>query len=519
MRAGVRYRTALIGLLLVAVFVLAVILRLKQAQAPMVFDEFASMYFSQHPLSDLWGWWMLRETNPPLFYTILKIWRAIVPESQGALRLLPLLLSLAQIGLLARFVGRTYGPMAAVLCIALFALSPSDIYQSEYVRGYVLAKLAVALSFIGLVSALRESDHPAKGWPVYVGGAVVAIYSHTTMLLWPAIASIAVLVEWGLCRTFTRARFAALAAANLAVAMLSAWVIWFAVNQLHVRSPNISWIEPLSFEDYASSANLQLLLDGTINSALMGLLILVGCLRTFRSRVTRLSLFIVAATLAVFKVADGIHPIVSDYTMHWCANFTVLLAAAALARGRPMTGKGWYRTGPAIAAVTILTVVAEGLVELRDDIWIPEPQDFRYTVRTVAHAPGSTLLVSHESMGVVVTQACRLEFHQAACPFPLVVMQNPSRSDSWAFGGYGRTLVAAQQVSTALPEARPVYVFSRYVYSPLAQLGMQQSRYHDLAWDDGELIGPIPRSDFPVDGRRHQAVSAAAAGHRISRTL
>lgn len=496
MRARLSLRSALILVLAAAASALALALRLQQAQAPLVFDEYASLYFSQHPFRDLWGWWMLRETNPPLFYSLLKLWCAIVPENQLALRLLPLLFSFAQIGLLAGFAGKRYGGLAAVLCIVLFALSPSDIYQSEYVRGYVLAKLAVAVSFVGLVEALDEGRSAARGWAFYASGAVVAIYSHTTMLLWPVIASLAVLAEWALCHRLSRGRIAALVTANLAVALLCSWVLWFAVSQLRMQSPNISWIQPLSLQDYLSSVNLQLLLGGTINSALMALLVIVGLARMFRAPTTRLSLVIVLVTLVVFKAADRIHPIVSDYTMHWCANFTVLLAAASLAEGKGPANRRLRFAAPAFAGAVFLTIVVEGLIELRDEIWIPEPQDFRYAIATVAHTPHAALLVSHESMGVVLVQACRLAFHVPGCPFPLVVMQNPSRSDGWAFGGYGRPLSEPGNVRARLRGTRWVYVFSRYVYTPLSQLGMRRDRYRDVAWDDGELIGPIPISDF-----------------------
>ena len=62
-------RPPLARILIGAAFVLAIALRLRQAPAPMTFDEFASLYFSQHRFGQLWGWWMLRETNPPLCYS------------------------------------------------------------------------------------------------------------------------------------------------------------------------------------------------------------------------------------------------------------------------------------------------------------------------------------------------------------------------------------------------------------------------------------------------------------------
>ena len=418
------------------------------------------------------------------------------PDSQPALRLLPLLLSLAQIALVARFAWKTYGGFAGALAVLLFALAPSDIFQSEDVRGYVLCKLAVTVSFIGLVAALDGEEGRARGWAVYVGGAVVAIYSHTTMLLWPVIATAAVLAEAALQRQIGRIRIVRLIVADLAIAALSSWVVWFALDQLRSNASDISWIEPLSLADYGSSLNLQLLMDGGAISAIMAGLIAVGALRTIGNRVTRLSLFVVAGSVAAFKAADFVHPIVSDYTLHWCATFTVLLAAAALADGKRPARQA-LRWARAIAVpVVLVAVLADGLEELLETTYMPEPQDFHYTVETVAHTPHGALLASHESIGVVITQACRLEFHSPRCPFLLVVMQNPARSDSWAFGGYGAPLVAAPQVRTALGSARTVYAFSRYLYTPLSQLSLDANRYRQVQWDDGELIGPIPIGDF-----------------------
>jgi hypothetical protein len=413
---------------------------------------------------------------------------------------LPLLLSLAQIALVARFAGKTYGPFAAALAVLLFALAPSDIFQSEDIRGYVLCKLAVAVSFIGLVAALDAKQRSARGWAAYVGGAVVAIYSHTTMLLWPLIATAAVMAEAGLRRGIDRVQLLRLIVADLAVAVLSLWVVWLALDQLRNHAADISWIEPLSLADYGSSLNLQLLMGGGLISALMAGLIAAGLLRTIRNRVTRLALFVTVASIVAFKAADWVHPIVSDYTLHWCATFTVLLAAAALAEGKPTAQSAWLWARRIAIPVVLVAVFADGLDELLETTYIPVPQDFHYTVETVAHTPRGALLASHESMGVVITQACRLEFHAPRCPFPLVVMQNPARSDGWASGGYGEPLVAAPEVRAALGPARTVYAFSRYLYTPLSQLSLDAGRYRQAQWDDGELIGPIPVRDF--DHRR-----------------
>jgi uncharacterized membrane protein len=465
----------------------------------MVFDEYASMYFSERPFHDLWGYWLVRETNPPLFYSILKVWRMIVPENQAALRLLPLLMSLAQIGLIARFAGKRFGWRAGLVCVLLFALSPSDIYQSEYVRGYILAKLAVTVSFIGLVTALGDAGRQRWGWAVYAVGSIVSIYSHTTMLLWPVVATAAVVLEAAWKRRIGRDQLAGLLIADLVIAGLSAWEVWIAILQMRLAASNIAWIQPLSIEDFWSSANLQLLLGGTVSSSLMAGLVILGIARTLDEQITRLSLAIVAVGILAFRAADFIHPITTDYTLHWCATFTVLLAAAAFAGEERAGRESGNRIRLAMIAAVLLATVGTGLFELDEDRLIPVPQNWHYVLDTVARTPASALLVSHESIGLVVKQACILQFHAAKCPFPLIVIQNPAASDSWAAGGYGDTMISARQTRRAMGSARTIFAFSRYVYTPLAPLGLDPGDYHEAEWDDGELIGPIPVEDF--DGK------------------
>lgn len=495
--AKLQSRHVLIAALLVVAFALAVALRLRQATSPMVFDEYASMYFSRRSWSELWGWWMVRETNPPLFYSVLKLWRGMVPANETALRLLPLLLSLAQIALLAKIAGRVYGGFAAALAVVLFAVGPSDIYQSEYLRAYGLAKLAVTVSFAGLIYAVADGPHARRGWAMFIGGAVVAIYCHTTMLLWPPVAALAALLEWTVTRKIERRKVTALLLSGLAIMVLSGWVLIIAVTQLRAHAGDISWIQPLSLEDYASSIDLQILQDAPIGSSLMGCLIAVGVLRTWRTPATRLALVIVPGTLIAYKLADTVHPITSDYTLHWCATFTVLLAAAALADWK--ISRRWIEQG--VAATVAVIVAAVGWYELQTDVWIPQPQDFRYAIHTVANTPGAALLASHESIAVVISQGCKLEFARADCPFPFVVLANPAKSDSWSRGGFGKPLVPVAQARRALGNAKTVYAFSRYVYTPLDQLGMDARRYRHVEWDDGELIGPIPIADIPARPR------------------
>jgi hypothetical protein len=471
--------------------VLAVVLRLRHAAGSMAFDEMASLYFSGQPWRHLWGWWMLRETNPPLFYSLLKLWRLVVPMGHWPMRALPLGIAFAHLVLFAGFVRARLGWPAALLGLVLFAVSSSDIYQADYLRGYGLAKLAVLVSFIGLVDALEQRG-PRRGWLIYSAGAVVAIYCHTTMVLWPVIATLAVIADAALRRDWRWQPLVRLLAADCVIALLSGWVLVMAYAQLRsMAAANITWLEPLGWADFWATCKLQLLTGGVISPWLMIAAMAIGAWRGRQSRAVRLSIGVVIATLALFKATDMVHPIVSDFTLHWCYSFTVLIAAAAVSGrwARPVLHRAM------VIAVLVVFAVA-GLTDLLlfEPDW--QPQDWRRTVITVAAHPGSALLASHESVGVVIEQTCLVEFGSTACPFPLVVMADPKPTDNWASGGYHGQLIAPAHVRAALGTAREVYVFSRYYYTPLEHLGLHARDWPQIYWDDGELIGPIPIHAF-----------------------
>lgn len=484
-------KTRLPDVALACVVVLIAGLWLWHANASMVFDEMASVYFSGQPWGHLWGGWMVRETNPPLFYSLLKLWRGLVPMGHWGLRALPLGIAAVQLALFAR-TARRLGPWAAVMALALCAVSWSDVWAAAYLRGYGLARLAVWVSFLGLVAALEGRR---RGWLVYGTGALVAIHFHTTMLLWPVIATLAVFLEGALCRALDWRMIARLIAADVLVALGSVWVLVMAVVQLRgSRAANIAWLQPLGWSDFWATCNLQLLAGGTIATALMAGLILVGLWRGRQDRMVRLAALIAGLAVAVFKATDAVHPIVSDYTLHWAFGFGALVAAAAL------SGRVWSWRGHWLAGALVVAVLGSGLYEMFHSEFRMFPQDLRGTVEAVAAHPGAALLASHEAEGVVLQQACLVEWGHLPCPFRLVVLTDPKPTDNWAFGGYRGRLVPPAEARAALGDARAVYAFSRYFYTPLQHLGLDPADWPEVYWDDGERIGPIPPSAFDPPG-------------------
>lgn len=116
------------GLLLAGLLAFAAIVRLAKIGVPSLWgDELYSVSFSRIPMDMLWGDWMVRETNPPLFYSILKGWIALFGEQDVALRVLTIIVGLAGIGGIFLFVRALHSTQAALLAVALAAVSSRQV--------------------------------------------------------------------------------------------------------------------------------------------------------------------------------------------------------------------------------------------------------------------------------------------------------------------------------------------------------------------------------------------------------
>jgi uncharacterized membrane protein len=65
-------------LALAAVMLVAAALRFWDLGGPSLWtDELYTLGFAKLPPQMLWSDWMVRETNPPLFYSLLSVWMIV----------------------------------------------------------------------------------------------------------------------------------------------------------------------------------------------------------------------------------------------------------------------------------------------------------------------------------------------------------------------------------------------------------------------------------------------------------
>ena len=133
-------------------------------------DEGYSAWFSELSWPRLWFETPLYETHPPFYYSMLKLWRAIIGDDAAALRSLSAVAGVAAvpvIALAARSLGRITGANRPLMLIAvaagLAALSPRLVVIAQDARPYAILLLAYALSlacWLRLTLCFRGGSHP-----------------------------------------------------------------------------------------------------------------------------------------------------------------------------------------------------------------------------------------------------------------------------------------------------------------------------------------------------------------------
>lgn len=408
-------------LLLAAILLGAAAMRIATAGYGLWFDELASLAFAQQPLGHLWGDWMVRETNPPLFYTLLKSWTGLAGTGDRTIRLLPILFGLAGIAAGALLARRLGGPRAGLLAAGLLALSASHVDLSQEVRAYGMAQGAVLVATWGMVRYLERRR--ARDLLLYAVAATIALYAHTTLLLFVLIANLAML--WLLRRD--RAAMLRWVGANAAVALAWSWWGWITLRQLTGGHGDITWIARpdlaaawrMTGEAYAFAfAPDGGLVAGVALAAILGAILWLAW-RDRRPAVVLTATFALAAPVLLFAVSQWV-PIFLPRTLCWAAGCATVLLAVAVVR-IPL------RSVSVALAVALLVLEAVTLVR-----WLPVRQEegWREAVAAVAQASSApVLLVQGDAAGLAAAH------YAGNFNVPVVVLaRDPGDGDRWGDG-------------------------------------------------------------------------------------
>jgi 4-amino-4-deoxy-L-arabinose transferase-like glycosyltransferase len=314
-------------LALAAIVLAATIFRFWDLGEPSLWtDELYTLGFSKLPPNLLWGDWMVRETNPPLFYSALAVWKSFFGEGEFALRALAAILGV--VGVIAVFfVGRgLHSNISGLWAAGLTAVSAQQLQYSQFVRGYTLGFLAAALCIIALLRLawLWRSESPDSRLPwlaLYAVATTVAFYTHTTFFILPALANAYMAWLW-LFRTARRRREAlGWIVANAIMLVACTWWISMTIRQLQAGAEPIAWIEQTSIRDAAMKtahvfATRSLDSLNLIVAAIFAALIAWGAWRLQFERRVLVAVIGVGAPLILFLISMK-QPIFMERTIYW----------------------------------------------------------------------------------------------------------------------------------------------------------------------------------------------------------
>lgn len=411
-----------------AILILALALRVVGIDYSLWYDEVASTQFAATPVHLLWSDWMIRETNPPLYYTLLRAWSSVVGSGDVALRMLSVVIGCVGVGI-AFFLGRRVGgDRAGLFAAGLIAVSAQHVMYSQQVRGYILAHTAAlgatlaVLIFLEAVSQGALRRYRVRALLGYGCACLIALYAHTTMVLLPALATLFVFVR--LVPSARRSWPALMEWVAVNAVLLLLWAWWGRITLLQSGTrETIKWIFAPSFP-YAVRMTMESYLPWGFPplQILVAIpIVAVAGYATWRwhDKTDRWLLPYLAMTaplllyLLSFKV-----PVFLNRTIYWSSGPFLVTVAAGLAMLRPR-----WATIAAVATMGIANAVALAA-------WFPVRESVPWRAMVVAiqrQAPGEPVLVLGKGPLLALRRYCTAP----DCTLTIVGVVD-SHGDGWA---------------------------------------------------------------------------------------
>lgn len=443
------------------IMLLAAGLRFALADYSLWFDEYASLFFADQPYARLWSGWMVRETNPPLFYSILRGWIELVgPGDRILLRVPTILASMLTIAVAYFALARLYGVRAALLGALLLTVSAQQIAYAHQVRGYSFLTLALSISFFSLMriaaAGERGEREPVLAWLGYVAGALAAIYLHDTAVLWVPVATLALMMVDRRFIPFVGRDWLWLAAADLAIAIGAAWAVYIIYQQTKTVNANISWLQ---FPGVLGSAKLywtstllarnprgiQAICAGAVLAAAV-----FGIVRTYRRKETQFATLCWVGAAGLFFAVSLKHPVLVERTLVWMGIFPATLAAAG---ATTLRGSRTFF----ILAASLMAAGLVNLVAVRNSFSV---ENWDGAIARVLEDPKAVLVVSGEGGAVAAGEACKFADRRDHCRIPIIALSGQT-SNAWA-KGYAQKIPATPDGRLALSSAMNLYTIQRF---------------------------------------------------------
>ena len=341
------------SLVLGAIMLLAAVLRLYDAGVEGFWkNELFSVVWSRQPVGFLLGEGLRLETNPPLYYVLLKFWMALAGESEFAVRLPSVIAATLAVPLTYVLGRELLGTRAGLWGAGLLAVTPVQIYFAHEARAYALLPMFALLAMLGVARMLAavQADRPVPvtAMALYAAGCTGLVHSHATGMF--AVATLFMLTLTALRAAPRAAVLRFLGATALAAALCLPVAAAMAVQS---KSANIGWMPALGY-DTLLILNRYLLVGPLVRSdlgvqgsmaELMGEMVLasgtalaliwLGGRRMTDRRARLLLIEVPVAFVLLLAVISVMRPVLIPRVTLWLSPLICLVAATLIVE-RPM---------------------------------------------------------------------------------------------------------------------------------------------------------------------------------------
>ncbi len=427
-------------------------------------DETGSVWFAQHPFLELWTNIPRYESNPPLYYTLLKLWLSIFGTGESAARSLSVMFGVLTVPVVywlgVNVGGTRNGHWVGTIAALAVALSPVQIEYSQEARPYAAQVLGFALALAGLAHLLRfpadarrpwlgtevfheelerTAEHPwaVRAWSALIVGTATTLWMHYTAAIYVAALALALLpyiiVTLRSDRDFLRNVLLAAAV----VATLCIPYLYYLSLQFQKVSSSF-WIPALTWETFGFSLHHLFGLPALfrwqpIPNFLLALLAAAGFAKLLMERRWRIALMLTLALvipiIALVILSDIYRPI---FLSRLVLGVTVPYYLA-VAVGITWLSSSWLRT----IATTVLTAI--WLVSAMNFYTLHSKEPWRDVVKYVADGirQNDIVIIVGGSTGIP------FEYYRDRQPVPMHVRVVPAK---YPAGGKGTQSFSAEHL-------------------------------------------------------------------------
>ena len=386
---------------IIGILVLAAAMRLFQIGAQSLwYDEGNSARIAERSVALIIAG-AAGDIHPPLYYLLLKVWRALFGESEAALRSLSAVFGVGAVAF-AYATGRDlFGRRTGLIAATLLAVAPFAVYYGQEARMYAMLAFCAAASTWALqrLLGMSHTQSPARAGLFYAVATSAGLwtqYAYPFVMLAQAVWTVLWLARDRQTSQRQAPRLSAYVVANLA-ALLS-FGLWLptAVAQLSGWSVET---QPYNFAEAALEAYRWLVLGRTLPASqatlpllLVGGLALLG-LFSARKRVGAAGMLLLAALPLALLLALNLY---RDAYLKFLLVCTAPLLTLSACGIEQLAGRIKRAAASTIAALAVTALTAATVIPALRNLYFDPAyarDDYRAVQRMVAALPGGSAVV------------------------------------------------------------------------------------------------------------------------------